>query len=69
MTLVRFDEVYVVYFKTNFGRIVDFPNLLNHCREVYQLPGIASSIHMDHIKTHYFTVGAVWLVECVCVNE
>jgi glutathionyl-hydroquinone reductase len=27
MTLVRFDEVYVVYFKCNKKRIVDFPNL------------------------------------------
>ena len=55
MTLVRYDEVYVVYFKCNFARIVDYPNLLNFCRDVYQLPGVGASIRMDHIKTHYYT--------------
>lgn len=54
MTLVRFDEVYVVYFKCNVKRIVDYPNIRNYCRDVYQIPGIASSINMDHIKIHYF---------------
>mmetsp|Transcript_16649 Transcript_16649/g.50442 ORF Transcript_16649/g.50442 Transcript_16649/m.50442 type:complete len:350 (+) Transcript_16649:198-1247(+) len=54
MTLVRFDEVYVVYFKTNKKQLADFPNINNYCRELYQMLG-PDVIHMDHIKTHYFT--------------
>jgi glutathionyl-hydroquinone reductase len=55
MTLVRFDEVYVVYFKCNVRRIVDYPNIRQYCRDIYQVPGMAQSVNMYHIKTHYFT--------------
>jgi putative glutathione S-transferase len=55
MTLVRFDEVYVVYFKCNVKSIMDYPNLRNYCRDIYQLPGMAECISMQHIKTHYYT--------------
>lgn len=55
MTLVRFDEVYVVYFKCNVKRIADYPNLRNYCRDIYQLPGMADCISIEHIKTHYYT--------------
>ena len=55
MTLVRFDEVYVVYFKCNVRRIADYTNLRNYCRDLYQFPGMAESISIDHIKMHYFT--------------
>ena len=54
MTLVRFDEVYVVYFKCNVKRIADYPNILDYCRDLYQSPNFAECISMDHIKTHYF---------------
>ena len=55
MTLVRFDEVYVVYFKTNKKQIADYPHILNYCREIYQMPAIRATVDMDHIKTHYYT--------------
>eukprot|EP00470_Lotharella_oceanica_P015796 CAMPEP_0170179618 /NCGR_PEP_ID=MMETSP0040_2-20121228/18579_1 /TAXON_ID=641309 /ORGANISM="Lotharella oceanica, Strain CCMP622" /LENGTH=366 /DNA_ID=CAMNT_0010423835 /DNA_START=51 /DNA_END=1151 /DNA_ORIENTATION=+ len=55
MTLVRFDEVYAVYFKCNKKLISQYPNLLNYCRDLYQTPGIGESINMDHIKKHYYT--------------
>ncbi|CAM9376952.1 unnamed protein product [Heterosigma akashiwo] len=55
-TLVRFDEVYVVYFKCDKKKISQYPNILNYCREIYQvMPGVAETVHMDHIKNHYFT--------------
>lgn len=54
-TLVRFDAVYVSHFKTNERRLVDYPNLWAYTRELYQIPGIAGTVNMDHIKTHYFT--------------
>jgi putative glutathione S-transferase len=53
-TLVRFDAVYVGHFKCNWRRIVDYPNLWNYLRELYQVPGIAETVHMDHIKRHYY---------------
>ena len=54
-TLVRFDPVYITYFKTNKKRLVDYPNLLGFVRDVYAMEPIKRSINMDHIKTHYFT--------------
>jgi len=55
VTLIRFDEVYVVYFKTNRTFIHEFPNLSNYVRDIYQTPGIKESVNMQHIKWHYFT--------------
>lgn len=55
VTLVRFDEVYVVYFKTNKKRIADYPNILNYVRDIYQMPGVADTVNMEHIKAHYYT--------------
>jgi len=54
-TLVRFDPVYVVYFKTSHKRIQDFPHLLKFMRTCYSVPAIKESTNMKHIKTHYFT--------------
>jgi putative glutathione S-transferase len=53
-TLVRFDAVYYGHFKCNLRRIADYPNLSNYLRELYQMPGIADTVNMDHIKRHYF---------------
>lgn len=55
MTLVRFDPVYVVYFKTSLKRIADYPRLLEFTRRVYAIPEIKASTNMKHIKMHYFT--------------
>ena len=53
-TLVRFDAVYVGHFKCNRQRLVDFPNLWNYTRALYQVPGVASTVDMRHIKGHYY---------------
>ena len=53
-TLVRFDAVYYSHFKTNKKRLVDYPNLWAYTRELYQIPGVADTVNMDHIKQHYF---------------
>ena len=53
-TLVRFDPVYVGHFKCNIKRITDYPNLANYVRDIYQTQNIASTVHMDHIKEHYY---------------
>lgn len=53
-TLVRFDPVYVGHFKANKKRIADYPNLSNYLRELYQVPGVAETVNMHHIKSHYY---------------
>ena len=53
-TLVRFDAVYYNHFKTNKKRLMDYPNLWDYTRELYQVPGVAETVNMDHIKHHYF---------------
>jgi putative glutathione S-transferase len=53
-TLVRFDSVYVGHFKCNLHRIVDYPNLWGYLRDLYQVPGIAETVNMEQIKTHYY---------------
>ncbi|MBO6730915.1 MAG: glutathione S-transferase family protein [Rhizobiaceae bacterium] len=53
-TLIRFDAVYYSHFKCNRQRIGDYPNLSNYLRELYQVPGIAETVNMHHIKHHYY---------------
>jgi putative glutathione S-transferase len=53
-TLLRFDPVYVGHFKCNIRRIGDYPNLWGYTRDLYQQPGVADTVHMDHIKGHYY---------------
>ncbi len=53
-TLVRFDPVYVGHFKCNLRRIADYPNLAGYLRELYQVPGVAQTVDMFHIKDHYY---------------
>ena len=52
-TLVRFDAVYVGHFKCNIQRLVDYPALWAYSRELYQWPGVAGTVNMDHIRYHY----------------
>ncbi len=54
-TLIRFDSVYVGHFKCNIRRIADYANLSAYVRDLYQQPGIAQTVNMQHIKSHYYT--------------
>jgi putative glutathione S-transferase len=53
-TLIRFDAVYHGHFKCNVRRIVDYPNLNGYLLDLYQRPGIAETVNLDHIKRHYY---------------
>jgi putative glutathione S-transferase len=53
-TLVRFDSVYHGHFKCNLRRIIDYPNLWGYTKDLYQQPGVAETVNMDHIKKHYY---------------
>ena len=52
-TLIRFDPVYHLHFKCNKKRIIDYPNLWAYTRELYQIEGVAETVHMGHIVRHY----------------
>ena len=52
-TLVRFDSVYHLHFKCNRRRITDYPALWAYTRELYQHPGVAETVNLDHIVRHY----------------
>jgi putative glutathione S-transferase len=53
-TLVRFDSVYHGHFKCNIRRIVDYQHLWDYTRDIYQIPGVAATVNMMHIKRHYY---------------
>ncbi|MEY8830946.1 glutathione S-transferase family protein [Sedimentitalea sp. XS_ASV28] len=52
-TLLRFDSVYHLHFKCNRKRLIDYPNLWAYTRELYQWPGVAPTVNMQHIVRHY----------------
>jgi glutathionyl-hydroquinone reductase len=54
-TLARFDEVYNLHFRCNYRRLVDYASLWAYARELYQLPGVASTVAIEQIKRHYYT--------------
>jgi putative glutathione S-transferase len=53
-TLVRFDAVYYSHFKCNLRRIIDYPSLSAYTRDLYQVPGVAETVSLEHIKNHYY---------------
>lgn len=53
-TLIRFDPVYHGHFKCNLRRIIDYPNLFNYMKQLYQIPGVAETVDFTHIKGHYY---------------
>lgn len=53
-TLVRFDPVYFGHFKCNIKALVDYPNLWNYTKRIYNHAGIAETVNFDHIKQHYY---------------
>jgi putative glutathione S-transferase len=54
VTLIRFDAVYYGHFKCNWRHIWEYPNLSNYVRDLYQIPGVAKTVNLEHIKKHYY---------------
>ncbi|KAK1557674.1 hypothetical protein Q3G72_029383 [Acer saccharum] len=54
VTIIRFDEVYAVHFKCNKKLLREYPNLFNYLKDIYQIPGMSSTVNMQHIKRHYY---------------
>lgn len=53
-TLFRFDVVYYGLFKCNRRRIQDYENLGAYFRDMYQLPGVASTCSLENVKRDYY---------------
>ncbi|MGD9537488.1 MAG: glutathione S-transferase family protein [Alphaproteobacteria bacterium] len=53
-TLVRFDAAYHGHFKCNLRRLIDYPALWDYARALYQVPGVAETVDLGHIKRHYY---------------
>ncbi|WP_254863330.1 glutathione S-transferase family protein [Halovivax gelatinilyticus] len=54
-TLVRFDRVYHTHFMCNVEQVRDYEHLWPYLRDLYQTPGVAETVNMDHIVEHYYT--------------
>ena len=53
-TLYRFDSVYHGHFKCNVRRIIDYPNLWNYLKDLYQHPAFKATCNLDYIKRGYY---------------
>ena len=53
-TLIRFDAVYHTHFKCNVRLIKEYSHIYSYMLNLYQQPGIAKTVHMAHIKRHYY---------------
>ena len=53
VTLARFDIAYYMVFRTNRNRLIDFPNLWNYAKDLYQTPGFGDTTDFDGIKRGY----------------
>ena len=53
VTLARFDAAYYNGFKLNQKRLIDYPNLWNYARELYQIEAFGATTNFNHIKKHY----------------
>jgi glutathionyl-hydroquinone reductase len=53
-TLYRFDSVYYGHFKCNLRRIVDYSNLWNYLKDLYQRPEFKATCNQDYVKHSYY---------------
>jgi glutathionyl-hydroquinone reductase len=53
-TLYRFDSAYHGLFKCNLRQILDYPNLWNYLKDLYQRPEFKATCNLDHIKRGYY---------------
>jgi putative glutathione S-transferase len=59
VTLVRFDAAYHHVFKCTWRPIASYHNLQNYLLELYQVPGVADTVRLDHIVTGYYSIDRV----------
>ena len=54
-TLLRFDAVYHTHFKCNLRKLSEYKNIQGYLERLYKIDEVKPTVHMDHIKTHYYT--------------
>ncbi|CAB9526966.1 Glutathionyl-hydroquinone reductase [Seminavis robusta] len=52
VALVRYDAVYSKYLECP-PQLLHNAALLDYCRDIYQLPGVAETVRMDEIRAHF----------------
>ena len=45
---------YVTHFKCNKKRLIQYHNIWEYTKEIYQMHGISETVNMEHIKSHYY---------------
>ena len=58
-TLVRFDAAYHHVFKCTWRSLASYENLHNYMLDLYQVPGVAETVRLDHIVTGYYSIERV----------
>lgn len=53
-TLIRFDAVYYIHFMCNIRALADYPALWDYTKRLLDVPGVAETVNLDHIKRHYY---------------
>ncbi|BAY29364.1 hypothetical protein NIES2107_12070 [Nostoc carneum NIES-2107] len=53
-TLYRFDSIYYSLFKCNLRRIIDYPNLWNYLKDLYQHPEFKATCNLGYTKGSYY---------------
>ena len=59
VTLVRFDAVYQHLFKCTLRPLASYPSLHNYLLDLYQVPGVAGTVRLDHIVAGYYAIDRV----------
>ncbi|XP_050231133.1 uncharacterized protein LOC126680120 [Mercurialis annua] len=54
VSLIRFDEVYAALYNCNKKLLREYPNLFDYTKDIYQIPGISSTVKMVQIKKYYY---------------
>jgi glutathionyl-hydroquinone reductase len=54
VTLYRFDSVYYGHFKCNLRRIIDYPNLWNYLKDLYQRAEFKATCNLEDTKRGYY---------------
>lgn len=55
VSLARFDVAYYPFFNCNRNRIIDFDNIWNYMKELYQIPAFGKTTFFEFIKRGYFS--------------
>ncbi|GAA4999463.1 glutathione S-transferase C-terminal domain-containing protein [Acinetobacter puyangensis] len=56
VTLIRFDLAYYGLFKCNLKLLADYPHLSRYVQNILNIPGVAKTVNIEHIKQGYYSI-------------